>query len=280
MPRLTNANPSYRRHKISGQAVVTLSGHDYYLGLYGSKVSRLEYDRVVGEWIVNGRRSPAAAPVVPDLTIVEMTVAYLQHAATYYRDADGNPTSELSALRLPMGVLVRLYGRTPAAACGPLAMEAVRNEMIAKGWGRRSINSHVGRLRRMFKWAVAKGAAAGHRAPGPGRARPSPAVGRRRAGPELWKIRWSKVGAQGIRRRHAPRPASEHPPDGRHELGLLLGGAGRGRPRDVLRRPPVLPARAVPAVRTEKGVRRQAAGVPDQAEPGEVGDTAYRSDGG
>ena len=156
MPRLTNANPRYRRHRPSGQAVVTLDGHDHYLGIYGSKISRLEYDRLVGQWIANGRRSPTVAATVPDLTIVELTAAYMQHAATYYRDADGNPTSELSALKLPLGVLVRLYGRTPAAAFGPLAMEAVRNEMIAKGWGRASINAHVGRLRRMFKWAVAR----------------------------------------------------------------------------------------------------------------------------
>lgn len=34
--------PSYRRHKPSGQAVVTLNGHDIYLGPWKSKVSRPE----------------------------------------------------------------------------------------------------------------------------------------------------------------------------------------------------------------------------------------------
>ena len=153
MPRLTHANPSYRRHRVSGQAVVTINGRDHYLGPYGTKTSKAEYDRLISEWLANGRRSPEA---VPDLTIVELVASYLQHAQTYYRDTDGNPTSELSALKLPLGVLVRLYGRTPAATFGPLSMEAVRNDMIAKGWSRASINSHVGRLRRMFKWAVAR----------------------------------------------------------------------------------------------------------------------------
>jgi integrase len=153
MPKLTNAYPAHARHRASGQAVVTLNGTDVYLGPHGTRASKTEYDRVVAEWLANGRRSPSA---VPDLTVVELVAVYMQHAATYYRDADGNPTSELSALKLPLGVLVGLYGRTQAAAFGPLAMEAVRNEMIAKGWGRASIDAHVGRLRRMFKWAVAR----------------------------------------------------------------------------------------------------------------------------
>ncbi len=32
MPRLTHKLPSYRLHRASGQAVITLTGRDYYLG--------------------------------------------------------------------------------------------------------------------------------------------------------------------------------------------------------------------------------------------------------
>lgn len=51
MPKLVNSLPSYRRHKASGQAVVTLNGKDHYLGPHGSKVSRDEYDRLIAEWL-------------------------------------------------------------------------------------------------------------------------------------------------------------------------------------------------------------------------------------
>ena len=34
MPRLTNAAPKYRKHRASGQAVVTLNGKDHYLGMF------------------------------------------------------------------------------------------------------------------------------------------------------------------------------------------------------------------------------------------------------
>ena len=50
--------PRYRLHKPSGQAVVTLGYRDFYLGRFGSKASREEYDRRIAEWLANGRRLP------------------------------------------------------------------------------------------------------------------------------------------------------------------------------------------------------------------------------
>ena len=52
MPRVPSARtpkssprvPSYRHHKPTGQAVVTLNGHDVYLGKWETKDSRAEYD--------------------------------------------------------------------------------------------------------------------------------------------------------------------------------------------------------------------------------------------
>ncbi len=51
MPKLTNSLPKCRLHKRSGLAVVTLTGHDFYLGPYGTKASKLEYDRLIGAWL-------------------------------------------------------------------------------------------------------------------------------------------------------------------------------------------------------------------------------------
>ena len=50
--------PKYAKHKASGQAVVRLSGKDFYLGPHGTKASKLEYDRLIGEWLANGRQLP------------------------------------------------------------------------------------------------------------------------------------------------------------------------------------------------------------------------------
>jgi hypothetical protein len=57
---MTAPFPSYRLHKPSGQAVVTLSGKDFYLGPWKSAASREAYDRLLAEWISNGRRLPQA----------------------------------------------------------------------------------------------------------------------------------------------------------------------------------------------------------------------------
>ena len=46
MPRITK-NPSYRLHKPTGQAVVTLNGRDHYLGVDGTKISRERYDELI-----------------------------------------------------------------------------------------------------------------------------------------------------------------------------------------------------------------------------------------
>ena len=58
MPKLNGRIPAYRRHKASGQAVVTLDGRDHYRGPYGTPASRAEYDRLVTVWLARGRRLP------------------------------------------------------------------------------------------------------------------------------------------------------------------------------------------------------------------------------
>jgi hypothetical protein len=61
MARRSSHVPPYRLHKQSGLAIVTLTGptgrrKDVLLGPHEIAESRAEYDRVVAEWIANGRR--------------------------------------------------------------------------------------------------------------------------------------------------------------------------------------------------------------------------------
>ena len=117
MPRLTVTPPKYRKHKRSGQAVVTLNGRDYYLGPHGSRISRAEYDRVVSEWLINGRRLPSADDR-PQLIITELIAAYWEWAQTYYVK-NGEPTGEQASIRIALQHLRKLYGHTPADEFGP-----------------------------------------------------------------------------------------------------------------------------------------------------------------
>ncbi len=61
MPRQSSSFvPKYRKHRANGQAIVTICGVDHYLGPHGTKASRLEYDRLIGEWLQNGRQPQVA----------------------------------------------------------------------------------------------------------------------------------------------------------------------------------------------------------------------------
>jgi hypothetical protein len=60
MPRLSNSVPKYRKHRASGQAVVTLGGRDNYLGPRGWEASKTEYDRLIGECLASDRSSYSA----------------------------------------------------------------------------------------------------------------------------------------------------------------------------------------------------------------------------
>jgi hypothetical protein len=148
--------PKYRRHKPSGQAVVTLNGHDHYLGKWKSPESKAEYDRLNAEWLAHGRQLPGRHSPANDLTVNELILAFYRWAEEYYRHPDARPTSEVDNFRLALRSLRKLYGHTRAADFDSVALEALREQMIAAGLCRTRINHDVGRIRRMFNWAVSK----------------------------------------------------------------------------------------------------------------------------
>jgi hypothetical protein len=119
MPRLVRQVPRYTKHRASGQAVVTLSGDDFYLGPYGTKASKLEYDRLIAEWLARGRRRLVAHGTDPeDVSVAEPLVAYKRHAEAYYRK-DGKPTSEDAAELAAIRLVKQVYAREPASEFGP-----------------------------------------------------------------------------------------------------------------------------------------------------------------
>jgi integrase len=152
--------PSYREHKASGQAVVTLNGKDIYLGRYGTKASHAEYDRLIAEWLANGRRLPASTV----LTIAEVIKHFWPWVEMHYRKSDGSQTSEVSECRYSLRPLNHLYGTTPAPEFGPLKFKAVRQILIDgyehPKYGRQKplcrgvINHRMERVKRMFRWAT------------------------------------------------------------------------------------------------------------------------------
>lgn len=151
MPRLTQSVPKYRKHKASGQAIVTLAGRDYYLGPHNTKASKVEYDRLITEWLAGGRpTSPDSAN--RDLTITELLATYWRFAQGHYRK-NGKGTSELDNIRNAVRPLKTLYGQTTVAEFGTLALKAIQQQFIRDGISRGVINSRIGKIKRVFRWA-------------------------------------------------------------------------------------------------------------------------------
>ncbi|HZN66330.1 MAG TPA: hypothetical protein VFB66_13660 [Tepidisphaeraceae bacterium] len=132
MPKLAlDQVPSYRLHRQSGQAVVTLSGRDILLGKHGSRESRDKYNRFAAEWLANGRQLRMDPPAS---TVSMVICAYWSHCATYYGGDSGH--GERRSIKLALGFVRRIYGPTPAVQFGPLALKAVRQAMSEAGAGR------------------------------------------------------------------------------------------------------------------------------------------------
>jgi len=158
MPR-TASIPAYRRHRQSGQAVVTLrdalgSRRDVLLGKYNTARSRAEYVRVIAEWEANRRRLPASESAAAGLTVNELALAYWKFAESYY--GFERRTGTAFNLRDAIRILRQLYGHTTAAEFGPLALKACRVEMVKKDWSRNYVNAQVDRIRRIFRWGASE----------------------------------------------------------------------------------------------------------------------------
>jgi integrase len=139
--------PSYRRHRASGRAVVTLNGVDHYLGQWGSPQSKAEYDRVTSEWLVRGRRLPEVSSDPADTRVKELVLGY--HA-----NLVGTLPAIDDKIRLALRAARELYGETPAAKFGPAAFKAIRLKMIESGLSITTIRDRMGVIRRMVAWGV------------------------------------------------------------------------------------------------------------------------------
>jgi hypothetical protein len=148
------------------------------VGPFGSPQAQEKYDRAVAEWLANGRQPSAPSANTSPLTVSELILAYWRHVETYYVKS-GKPTSEQAAVKYAVRFVRRLYGSMAAKDVSPKALKAVREAMIGHkitrtvkvrdpktsesreevkviqhGLCRRVINKQIGRIKRMFAWAV------------------------------------------------------------------------------------------------------------------------------
>jgi integrase len=175
MPRPFLAVPSYRLHKKSGQAVVTLSSpgkrKDVLLGKYKSPESIAEYNRIIAEreQVLEETRDETVSRRRFALTVNEVLARYWQHAKETYRRPDGTPTSEVLNIQLALQVVRDLFGHSAAADFDSLALKAVRDRMMkpferetksgrkfTTTLSRKVINQRVNQIKRAWKWIASE----------------------------------------------------------------------------------------------------------------------------
>jgi hypothetical protein len=143
----STAPPVYKLHKPSGQARVRVDGRELYLGVHGSPESVAAYQKLVNEWLKNGKRLPAnlgallarePEPVVPaSITVVELVDRYREWSAKEYGDTRvGEHRNTMDAI----GPVVRLFGRLAAE---PAACVTANSPNVVRL--RQSDRSHIGR---------------------------------------------------------------------------------------------------------------------------------------
>jgi integrase len=83
--------------------------------------------------------------------IASLTARYLHYVDGYYINS-----KEPQDIRYSLKPLTAMYGCLPVAEFGPLKLIDLRDHMIALDWSRKLINQRMGRIKRMFKWAVSR----------------------------------------------------------------------------------------------------------------------------
>jgi integrase len=139
-------------------ARVRLSGHDVYLGRFGTIEAELEYDRVIAAWINNSRQMPL--PDGPE-TVTQLADLYGAHALAYFQK-NGRPTHTAStALRAFELLHSAGLGNIPPTDLTPPRLKHYRRFLVGakdpKGRAilcRRTINEYVRHVVAMYQWAV------------------------------------------------------------------------------------------------------------------------------
>jgi hypothetical protein len=140
-------------------------------GAYGRDESTQEYEQLLLRLRAGG--GYLHAKPTNDLTIAELVLRFMQHAASYYVDpVTKQSTTEVGTCRDAFRPLVRLHGNDVASSFGPLALQSLRAAMVSGAWmsdseremrvkrnrpiglARSTCNKHISRIKMLFKGAA------------------------------------------------------------------------------------------------------------------------------
>ncbi len=154
MPRSKSDQPGYRYH-VSGQAVVSFCGKNFYLGEFDSPESRAKYYALLAEYIAGGKtRAPEADEHQADqpITVRCITGEFREHIKTKY----ANNANELSRFKNLCTTLDDEHGDEPASEFGPRKLAELRELFVVSGNSRAYTNKQTRNIVRIFQHAVSR----------------------------------------------------------------------------------------------------------------------------
>ena len=157
MGRKRNEIPSYRRCADRDRGRVVIEGFPtiYFPGPYNSPQSRAAYNRWLAGYLATGQIRPEDE--APETTIGELFLGFTERLVEKRYIKHGHPTSERRSYAVALTPVSTLYCDTPADRFTTKDLKRCRDALVAKGYTRKRINQHVGRIRRCFKWGVEEG---------------------------------------------------------------------------------------------------------------------------
>jgi len=141
--------PGYLKHKPSGQAYCLINGKFIYLGKYGSKASRQQYEEVIAEYLANGKKLPPTRSQ-NEITCLEFAIAYLEYAKEYYADDPGMYNHSENAMK----PFVKHYGNQSISKFSPRSLKFLRDKWIEADHSLTTIRKREGQLKNAFRWGL------------------------------------------------------------------------------------------------------------------------------
>jgi len=142
--------PKYRLHKRSGQAVVTLNGHDHYLGKHNSPDSLKKYDTLIARWLSGGRRPIESDEPQEELRVLEVLSAYWR----YLKDHSGSSDDDLKEALQEIDLIRYQLEGIPISKFGPLKVQLAQENLLLKGEMRQVVSKAVKRIQAAMRWGA------------------------------------------------------------------------------------------------------------------------------
>jgi integrase len=145
--------PKYCKHSVRDLAFVTWKRKRYYLpGGYNSHQSVQAYKRFLREHVAADSQ-PGTAPPSAILSMADLIIAYMDHAAARYGRSSRSEYANAKYALLPLAKSE--HGSMAAADFGPKRLKAWRLQLLKEG-SRGYVNQQIAKIKRAFKWAASE----------------------------------------------------------------------------------------------------------------------------